>query len=169
MTFVSRPGGLPFESQILQIGAFCVRNAASFESEDPLTVLLDSGQPLPELDRWPKRLQDLVSVMSDLNRRICRMSTKQAADDAAERAFLIAHYVGGRMVYLPRGDVLAKAIQDALSFQMAKSCPASEVANALGLTEAMVRTALERQSAIQAGQHKGRLFDQADEHDAGQQ
>ncbi|EMQ6642039.1 hypothetical protein RXE51_005971 [Pseudomonas aeruginosa] len=61
--------------------------------------------------KWPKALADLVSVIEAAHLR-----AGDAPDVAQRRAFLtvraLSNYAGGRQLYMPKGDVLDRALRD---------------------------------------------------------
>lgn len=86
---------------------------------------------------WPQALADMVSVVAAAYRR-----EGQDGESAREQAFTavraLAHYHGGRMFYLPKGESLDRAIRDRRIFEEMGKRSAKDLAVAHGLTEQRV-------------------------------
>jgi len=120
-----------------------------------LEFLDEHSAALPPVRRWPETLRHLVDVLASYNERGLRMSHKQAADDAAERVFLIADYLGGRNLYLPRGAALRRAARDALIFRLVESLPKDEVCRMWGLSEIYLYKIIAEQKRLTRGARDG--------------
>lgn len=61
--------------------------------------------------KWPKALADLVSVIEAAHLR-----AGDAPEIAQRRAFVtvraLSHYAGGRQLYMPKGEILERALRD---------------------------------------------------------
>lgn len=127
---------------------------------DVMDLVDEHHADLPGAERWPKALRELVDVLASYNERVLRMSPKAAADDAIERVVVIADYLGGKFVYLPRGDVLRVAARDAVIYRLHGRLPVTEIARLFDLGEIRVYAivATEKQRAI--ARMQGRLFDE---------
>jgi Mor family transcriptional regulator len=126
---------------------------------DPLDLLLEHHADLPPPARWPKLLRELVDIHAAYNERVWKLTAKQAADDAIERVVLLAQYLGGRFVYLPRGDELRIAARDALIYRLSDRQPAHEIAKLFGLGEHVVYRIIARQRALVVDRLQGKLFE----------
>lgn len=126
---------------------------------DPLDLVIEHAADMPERHRWPALLRELVDVMMAYNERVLQMTPYQAADDAVERVVLIAEYLGGRFVYLPRGDVLRTAAREAVIYRLSDSKSPAEIARQFGLSEVNVYRVIAKQKALAVKRMQGRLFD----------
>jgi Mor family transcriptional regulator len=134
---------------------------------DPVELLVDYGEDLPSTEKWPAMLRNLVAVLLEYNRRVLKMSNKQASEDAQERVFLIAHYFGGKFLYLPRGDRLRSAVRNALISRLAATLSTSEIAEQFGLSEVMVYRIISQAPPMEDDGLRGRLFDEQREEGKG--
>lgn len=126
---------------------------------DAMDLLLQFHADLPPKDRWPPMLRHLVQVLVAYNERALKMTPKQAADDAIERVVLIAHYLGGRYVYLPRGDVLRRAARDAVIYRLSeRGLQAPELADMFRLGVNAVWDICARERRLEVGRLQGKLF-----------
>ncbi|KJZ07034.1 hypothetical protein TW85_24920 [Marinomonas sp. S3726] len=84
-----------------------------FQPDDDLLTLLDNIDTLDTDPRlWPKTLHDLMSVMeAQIKTRHPKLSDN-AYEIARTNVIAVAHYLGGRQLYLPRDDRLQKAFRD---------------------------------------------------------
>lgn len=128
---------------------------------DPLDLVLEHAADLPPQHRWPALLREMVEVLCAYNERALHWSPKQAADDAVERVVVLAEYLGGRFVYLPRGDVLRSAAREAVIYRLSIHMSTGELARAFGLSEVHVYRLIAQQRAIVIDRMQGKLFDDA--------
>lgn len=126
---------------------------------DVMDLLLEHHAALPPPGRWPPLLRQMVDVMATYNERALKMTPKQAADDAIERVVLVANYLGGRFVYLPRGDALRVAARDALIYRLSNRMPVHQLATLFGLGEHIVYRILAREKALEVDRLQGKLFE----------
>lgn len=134
---------------------------------DPVDLIVHHGEDFPPEQKWPAMLRNLVAVLLEYNRRVLRMTDKQASEDAKERVFLIAHYLGGKFMYLPRGDRLRSAVRDALIWRLAATLKPSEIAEQFGLSEVMAYRIISQAPPMQDDGLRGRLFDEQREEGKG--
>lgn len=84
-----------------------------FQTDDDLTALLDNIDTLesdPKL--WPKTLHDLMCIMEAQIKTRHPELTEHAYKLARTNVIAIAHYLGGRQLYLPKDERLQKALRD---------------------------------------------------------
>lgn len=70
---------------------------------------LDSIPPEELRNKWPQTLADLLDVIAV---ELERVKVDNATLIASKLAVCIAHYLGGRAVYLPTGEALNSALRD---------------------------------------------------------
>lgn len=115
--------------------------------------------PADELKhRWPQRLAELVDVTTAVLARRGR-TMEQARDDAAAVVAAIAHYLGGRMLYLPSAEKLRIAIRDRRIWSERDDYTVPQLADRYGLTEIMIYQILREQRSIYIRRVQRRLFD----------
>lgn len=128
---------------------------------DVLDLVQEHHADLPPKERWPATLRELVEVLAAYNERVLRMKPHAAADDAMERTVLIADYLGGRFVYLPRGESLRVAVRDALIYRLSDQLPVHEIAERYGLNEIRIYQIVAREKRRAVRRMQGRLFEDA--------
>ncbi|MCC8686218.1 Mor transcription activator family protein [Xanthomonas campestris] len=97
-------------------------------------ALIERGTvDVPE-DRWAPMLASLVAVLESTYRRL-GLGDAQAAKLATAGVLAQAEYAGGRMLYLPRGDRLRKALRDAEIYHRARRGNIRQLADEYGLTD----------------------------------
>ncbi len=110
--------------------------------------------------KWPQRLAELHAVVTDTLRR----AGVDAADrHAAQIVRAIAHYLGGRQIYLPRGDQLEQALRDREIWRAFRGDNIEELAAQHGLSVGSVYRILARQRALHHRNRQRGLFEQEDE------
>ncbi|WP_145538191.1 Mor transcription activator family protein [Yersinia alsatica] len=117
--------------------------------------------PLGELHaRWPQLLADLIDLFSvELQR--------QGYDEIAARlttsklAGVLAHYFGGRAVYLPTGEALKAALRDNKLFNEWSISKGNVdcLARKYALTNSTVYAILRQQLALHRKRYQAELFD----------
>ncbi|WP_350306957.1 Mor transcription activator family protein [Photorhabdus viridis] len=127
-----------------------------------LGELLDQIDEIPsdELQtRWPQLLADIVDLFScELQRQ--NTNQENAKLSACKLAGVLAHYYGGRAVYLPTGDTLKIALRDNRLFNE-WSCSRGDVvqlAKKYHLTHSTVYAILRQQLALHRKRYQGELF-----------
>jgi len=123
---------------------------------DPLDLIERGGAALADRTRWPQRLTELFDIELAFSRRT--MANGDAAEDAAARTILIADYLGGSVIYLPRGGALRQAVRDALIYTRFTGANHDALAREFGLTTAAVYKILQRETARRKSKMQGRLF-----------
>lgn len=133
---------------------------------DVLDLVQEHHADLPPKERWPSTLRELVDVLAAYNERVLRMKPHAAADDAMERVMVIADYLGGKFVYLPRGDALRVAVRDALIYRLSTRLPVLEIARKYDLTEIRVYQIVAREKHREIELRQGKLFDESPARDS---
>jgi|LNFM01.1.fsa_nt_gb Mor family transcriptional regulator len=124
---------------------------------DPLDLIERGGEALAETSRWPQRLQELFDIELRYSRR--SMDEKSASADAGARTILIADYLGGSSIYLPRGDALRQAVRDAIIYARYKGqANHDELAREFGMTSIHLYEVIAREKRRQLKRRQGRLF-----------
>lgn len=107
--------------------------------------------------KWPKALANLVDVVEAAHRR--------AGDDqelARDRAFItmraLSLYAGGRQLYMPKGDVLERALRDREIWERHRGNNVDDLAEAYGLTVVQVYSILAEQRALHRQRIQPSLF-----------
>ena len=107
--------------------------------------------------KWPKALANLVDVVEAAHRR--------AGDDkdlARDRAFItvraLSRYAGGRQLYMPKGDVLERALRDREIWERHRGNNVDDLAEAYGLTVVQVYSILAEQRALHRQRMQPPLF-----------
>lgn len=109
--------------------------------------------------KWPKALADLVDVIEAAHRR-----AGDDADTALARSLItvraISIYAGGRPLYLPKRDVLDRALRDREIWQRHTGGNVDALAEAYGLTTVKVYAILAEQRALYRKRIQPMLFDE---------
>lgn len=127
-----------------------------------LGLLLDriDAIPLGELHaRWPQLLADMIDLF-------CAELQRQGYDEVAARLSAsklvgaLAHYYGGRAVYLPTGEALKAALRDNQLFdEWSRSRgDVDGLAKKYSLTNSTVYAILRQQLALHRKRYQGDLF-----------
>ncbi|TDB43268.1 Mor transcription activator family protein [Photorhabdus luminescens] len=131
------------------------------DNYNELGQILDQLDDIPEAElqaRWPQLLADIIDLFStELQRQGCVKDTRLSASKLASA---LAHYYGGRAVYLPTGDTLKVALRDNRLFNE-WSCSRSDVvqlAKKYNLTHSTVYAILRQQLALHRKRYQGELF-----------
>ncbi|WP_036769210.1 Mor transcription activator family protein [Photorhabdus australis] len=139
-----------------------MKNLSLFaDNYDELGQILDQLDDIPETElqaRWPQLLADIIDLFStELQRQGYIKDTRLSA---SKLAGVLAHYYGGRAVYLPTGDTLKIALRDNQLFNE-WSCSRGEVvqlAKKYHLTHSTVYAILRQQLALHRKRYQGELF-----------
>lgn len=126
---------------------------------DVLDLVHDQHADLPPTARWPATLRNLVDVMTAYNERVLKMKPHAAADDAMERIIVLADYLGGRFVYLPRGDSLRQAVRDAMIYRLHGRLSVADLATRYKLNEVEIYRIVAREKRRAIDRLQGKLFD----------
>lgn len=105
---------------------------------------MTSSNPSPEVTdsrttlsgAWPSVLANLKDVMEAHFRRRghAAPAASAASDEAREAVLELAHYFGGRPIYLPRGDRLKIELRDQELYQRFNGSNASELSDEYRIT-----------------------------------
>lgn len=124
---------------------------------DPIDLIERGGDALSDISRWPQRLRELFDIEYRYSLR--SMPEAQAAADAAARTLLIADYLGGSALYLPRGDALRKAVRDATIYaRFSRASNMDALAREFGVTTPHLYEIVAREKARHIAKRQGRLF-----------
>ena len=124
---------------------------------DPMDLIEHAGDALTDRSRWPARLQELFDIEYRYSLRT--LSDDAAAQDAAARTFLIADYVGGSALYVPRGDALRLAVRNAEIYARYRgTANHSALAREYGVTEPHLYEIVAAEKKRQIAKRQGRLF-----------
>jgi Mor family transcriptional regulator len=125
---------------------------------DPLELIERGGEALTDTSRWPQRLQELFDIELRYSRRT--MEPDAAAADAGARTVLLADYLGGSAIYLPRGDALRKAVRDAMIYaRFTRTANVDALAREFGVTTPHLYEIVAREKRRQLAKRQGRLFE----------
>lgn len=126
---------------------------------DPWDVARVSAADMREArHRWPQTLADLFDVIYAYNRRV-GMADDTAERDATERTFLIADYIGPRMMYLPSGDKLRMAVRDLCIFRNPAHRDVFELARIHKMSVQQVYNIIGEQTRLVRDRLQGKLFE----------
>ena len=127
-----------------------------------LGQMLDQLDRIPESElqsRWPQLLADIVDLFSaELARQ--GYDVPAAKLSAGKLAAALAHYYGGRAVYLPTGDALKAALRDNqlfLDWSLSNE-NVDGLARKYSLTNSTVYAILRQQMALHRKRHQPDLF-----------
>ncbi|MDC8012914.1 Mor transcription activator family protein [Tahibacter soli] len=124
---------------------------------DPLDLIERGGEVIADKSRWPQRLVDLYDVLFAYARKT-GADAETAARDASARAVLIADYLGGAVVYLPRGDAMRKAVRDSEAYRRHDGRNTNVLAREYGMTTTKFYELLARERKRRLRKMQGRLF-----------
>lgn len=108
-------------------------------------------------DNWPSTLAELVDVLRATFQRRGR-SEAEAITEAQQAALSIGEYLGGRQIYLPRGDRLRDWLRDRALYLEYNGTNKGALAARHGITERRVEQIAAEQRAIYVRKLQGRLF-----------
>lgn len=107
--------------------------------------------------KWPKALADLVSVIEAAHLR-----AGDAPDVAQRRAFVtvraLSNYAGGRQLYMPKGDVLERALRDREIWGKYTGRNVDDLAESFDLTVVQVYSIIAEQRALHRQRIQPSLF-----------
>jgi len=123
---------------------------------DTILANLDQMESDPRL--WPKTLADLMAVVQQ---QICRSQSlpkEKAYPVARDIIAALAHYMGGRQMYLPRDDRLKRAFRDIQIYQAFDGRNHQALAEQHGLTTMQIYAILAEQKKLHIGRVQQSLF-----------
>lgn len=124
---------------------------------DPVDLIERGGEVLADKSRWPQRLVELYDVLFAYARKVGR-SESDAALDASAQSVLIADYLGGSVVYLPRGEALRKAVRDSEAYRRHNGRNTEVLAREYGMTTTKFYELLARERKRRLRKMQGKLF-----------
>lgn len=125
---------------------------------DPLELIERAGTLLDDKTRWPQRLVEIYDVLFAYNTKRRGLGMDDAARDSSAQAILLADYLGGAVVYLPRGDGLRKAVRDSEAYRRHDGRNTEQLAREYGMTTTKFYELLAREKARRVRRMQGRLF-----------
>ena len=127
--------------------------------DDDIFGLLDQvgNEHLPK-DRWPQTLADMVDVLVAVSKRQ-GMDEGTAFTGARQAVAAIAHYLGGRPIYLPKGDEIKRALRDEEIYRVANRDNIDAIAQQYGFSRRAIEKIVARQTALHRRKLQGRLFE----------
>jgi Mor family transcriptional regulator len=133
-----------------------VSNQDLFGDEVPADAL--EHMQSPEIRaKWPKALVDLVSVIEAAHLR-----AGDAPEVAQRRAFVtvraLSNYAGGRQLYMPKGDVLERALRDREIWGKYKGNNIDDLAETFDLTVVQIYSIIAEQRTLHRNRIQPSLF-----------
>jgi Mor family transcriptional regulator len=126
------------------------------EGDEALELLQAGADDVPE-DRWAPTLARLVEVLVARFKRNGMRET-EAGRLANDTVLEIAHYFGGRTLYLPRGDRLTIALRDAEIYRRARRGNVQQLAEEFELTDIQVWRIVRQQRRLHIAKIQPGLF-----------
>jgi Mor family transcriptional regulator len=134
-------------------------NGELFHRKDDTDELLEHASLDVPREAWPQVLAELMDVMAAEFKRE-GLAPEAAAAQAEAAAVAIGHYLGGRSIYLPRGDKLQQAARDRRIWMLFRGNNTLELVDTFGLTERHVQRILAEQRAFHTRCIQSTLFDE---------
>ena len=110
----------------------------------------------PNSDKWPPLLAELVTVTE-----AALLKTGLPASDAADLAIAavlaVGDFIGGKLVYIPRGDRLRTPLKHARAWRMWKGNNIGEIAQFLDVSEVRAYAVIAEQRALHRQKIQGSL------------
>lgn len=133
-------------------------NAELFQTSDDTTELLDQvGADMAPDNKWPTTLAEMVDVLVMTFAR-AGVERDAALSQAQQAVVAIGQYLGGRSIYLPRGDQLVTAVRDRRIWIEWRGNNMQELMDRYGLTERHLQRVLAEQRAIHVRRIQPGLF-----------
>lgn len=109
-----------------------------------------SGQPLAA--KWPSTLRDMMDViMAHFSRQ--GLDEQKAQREAEAIVVNLAHYFGGRQIYLPQGNSLKRAIRNMDIARCANGRNTAELAAEFNCTERTIQMIVAEQARLRRSAH----------------
>lgn len=115
---------------------------------------IDNGDP----KLWPKTLADLMSVAQHQLARSLKIKSDEAYPVARDMIAALAHYMGGRQVYLPRDDRLQRALRDIHIYQAFTGRNHQQLADRYELTTMQIYSILAEQKKLHLARTQPDMF-----------
>lgn len=128
------------------------------DNHQGLGIMLDKLDNIPSAelrDKWPQLLADIVDLFSaELQRQ--GYGEDEARLSGSKLVGSLAHYYGGRAVYLPTGDTLKAALRDNVLFDEWSSSKGTIefLAKKYSLTHSTVYAILRQQMKLHRKRHQ---------------
>lgn len=107
--------------------------------------------------KWPKALADLVSVIE-----AALLRAGDAPDVAQRHAFIVvralSNYAGGRQLYVPKGEILERALRDLKIWSRYQGRNIDDLAVEFDLTAVQVYSIIAEQRALHRQRIQPSLF-----------
>jgi len=97
---------------------------------------------------WPTLLAELVDRVADHFEGWAKMKPDGAMEWAQNVIVVIAHYLGGRNIYLPRDDRLKRAIRDAMIYRAFDGGNHLELSRKTGLTTPTIYNIISKERTL---------------------
>lgn len=124
---------------------------------DTLLANIDTLESDPKL--WPKTLHDLMCVIEAQIKHRHPEHAKHAYTLARSNVLAIAHYLGGRQLYLPRDDRLQRALRDHLIYERYRGrANHDSLAAEYGLTTIQIYNIVAQQRKLKLARIQPQLF-----------
>lgn len=134
----------------------------NFDDDLPELLQRVGAEHLPA-DRWPQILADLVDVTEASLVKGEFVPADQAKNAARHVVAGLAHYLGARPIYLPRGDGLKTALQHVAIWHAwdGKSGTKFALARRYKMSVRTIERIIVEQSALHRDRFQGKLFETA--------
>lgn len=126
--------------------------------------LLDQMDQIPSQElknKWPKSLAELCDVLtSELLRN--KHDKTDASTLASKLAGALAHYMGGRAVYLPTGDTLFQALRNNAIYNewfRSRGNNIDELSRKYGLSNPQIYAVIAEQRVLHRKRHQPDMFE----------
>lgn len=108
--------------------------------------------------KWPGTLSEIIEILScELVRQ--GENADNAKGKAAKLVGVMAHYFGGKSVYLPTGDVLKDALRNTQIYHEFNGKNVAELVSKYRLSESHIYAILREQRALLRKRYQRDLFD----------
>ena len=108
--------------------------------------------------KWPSTLSDIIEILKcELIRQ--GEDLDKAQGSAAKLVGVMAHYFGGKSVYLPTGEVLKDALRNVKIYQEFDGKNVPELVSKYRLSESHIYAILREQRALLRKRYQRDLFD----------
>ena len=132
-----------------------------FAHDEAIGQLLDQMDSIPSQELKNKGPKSLAELCDDLTHELLRNKHDEsnAAALASKLAGALAHYMGGRAVYLPTGDTLFQALRNNALYNDWKGRNIDELSRKYGLSNPQVYAVIKEQRALHRKRHQPDMFE----------
>lgn len=110
------------------------------------------------MHKWPSTLAEIIDILTcELVRQ--GENAESAKSKAAKLVGVMAHYFGGKSVYLPTGDVLKDALRNVQIYQAFDGRNVSDLVSKYRLSESHIYAILREQRALLRKRYQRDLFE----------